>query len=153
MKSLGRARGWAETARYSALGDEELMARIAKRCRIILEIIGEDITKPEDADTEEELKDEIVELQKSLDDFEEEFDELLERANVVLTEIYEEPFSTLDAALKALITEYREAIEELEDYETDESEGEYEVAEAYETLSEIDREIRIGERDGLIEKI
>ena len=62
MRSLGRARGWEETGRYSALDDEELMARIANRCRVILEIIGEEVTKPEDADTEEELRDEIVEL-------------------------------------------------------------------------------------------
>ncbi len=157
MRSLGRARGFEVSARFSALGDEELMDMIASRCRAILKIVGEEVTEKSSVAALKKklgewrnealgLRDEIVELQKSLDDFEEEFDELLERANVVLTEIYEEPFSTLDAALKALITECREAMEELEDYEIEEAEDEDEDDDEDHAppMTELDRELQIG---------
>ncbi len=45
MRSLGRARGWEVSGRFSALDDKDLMNRIANRCRKILEIIGEEVTE------------------------------------------------------------------------------------------------------------
>lgn len=158
MQSQGRARGWKEIARYSALEDEELMGRIADRCRVILKMIGDEVTPPEDAELEEELRDRIEEIQETADGYEEEMDGLLVQVNEALSEVYEEEFDTLEAALKALITEYLEALEEAEDdNEEDEDEDDEEDDDndddEGEPLSEIDKEIRIAEREGLIEKI
>lgn len=151
MRSLGRARGWKVSNRFSALEDEELMDRIADRCRIILKIMGEDVMQSEDTDLEEELRDRIEELTGFVDEYEEEMDGLLADVNRALPDDYE-AFDTLEAALKALIVEYREAMEESEDeYEFEDEDDEDEDDDK--PLSKLDRELLIAEREGLIEKI
>lgn len=156
MRSLGRARGWKETARYSALDNEELMGRIADRCLIILRLIGKEVTTPEDEDLEEELRDRIEELSGFVDEYEEEMDELLADVNRALPNVYEE-FDTLEEALKALIVEYHEALEEEDDDEEEENDEdddeEDDDNDEREPLSELDKELLIAEREGLIEKI
>jgi len=140
MRSLGRARGWEVTARYSALGDEELMDKIANRCRTILKIIGEEVPEKSLATAlENRLRDEIVGLQTSVDDYEEEMDEILANVNDVLINVYEEKFSTLEEAVNALIVEYHEAMEEAED---EDEEDEVDVN----SLSELDKIILLEER-------
>ncbi len=109
MRSLGRAKGFEVTRRFSALGDEELMDLISRRCHAILTIIGE-----EDTESEDQLMDEILELQESVDEYEEEMDGLLAQVNDALSEVYE-AFSDLESAVGSLIIEYHEAVEEAED--------------------------------------
>lgn len=125
MRSLGRARGFEVSARFSALGDEELMDMISSRCHAILTIVGAEVTKSSVAALEKELgdwrkealglRDKIVDLQKSVDEYEEEMDGLLVQVNEVLSEVYEEEFIYLEDALRALIVEYHETVEESED--------------------------------------
>ena len=132
MQSRGRAKGFEVTRRFSALDDEELMDLISSRCRAILKIVGEEVTEKSSVtalekelgkwrtevlglrEVENQLNDEIVGLQKSVDDYEEEMDGLLAQVNGVLPDIYEE-FSYLENAVEALIEEYQEAVEEEED--------------------------------------
>ncbi len=133
MRSLGRAKGFEVSARFSALGDEELMDMISSRCRAILKIVGEEITdKPsvtklekelkkwqnealELREVEGQLKDEIAELKESLDEYEEEEDALLVQVNDALSDVYDEGFSDLESAVESLIVDYHEAVEEAED--------------------------------------
>ncbi len=133
MRSLGRARGFEVSARFSALGDEELMDMISSRCRAILKIVGEEVTEKSSVavlkkklgewrnealglrGVESQLRDEIVELKESLDEYEEEEDALLAQVNEALSDVYDEGFSDLESAVEALIVDYHEAVEEAED--------------------------------------
>ncbi len=148
MRSLGRAKGFEVTKRFSALGDEELMNMISSRCYAILKIVGEEVTETfMVTDVENRLRDKIVELQSSLDSYEEEMDGILAKVNDVLIDIYEEEFVNLEKAMDALITEYQEVMEEAEDEDEEaEDDDEVEYAEAFESRSELDREILLAER-------
>ncbi len=133
MRSLGRAKGFEVSARFSALGDEELMDMISSRCRAILKIVGEEITDKSSVtklekelkkwqnealelrEVEGQLKDEIAELKESLDEYEEEEDALLVQVNDALSDVYDEGFSDLESAVESLIVDYHEAVEEAED--------------------------------------
>jgi hypothetical protein len=105
FKGLGRARGFAPTEKHSILDDTGLMNEITRRCHLILNLI-----EGGDQDEEEGLQ----ELRYELDEYEEEFDTCLTLINESLPDEYEE-FSDLENAIKSLVTEYQEALEELED--------------------------------------
>jgi len=133
MRGLGRGKGFEVTRRFSALGDEELMDLISSRCHAILRMVGEEVTEKSAAtaleeelgkwrkevlglrEVENQLRDENVELQEAVDEYEEEADGLLAQVNGVLRDVYEEEFSDLGEAVGALIVEYHEAVEEAED--------------------------------------
>jgi regulator of replication initiation timing len=133
MQSLGRARGFAVTAEYSALDDRDLMDAISRRLRALLRVIEGGEEHPlerEDGgleETVEELEDEVADLRSELeeakkrireyesDDESQDHDALLEKVNEALGEVYEEGFDDLGSAVEALIEEYYEALEEAED--------------------------------------
>ena len=133
MRSLGRARGFEVSARFSALGDEELMDMISSRCRAILKIVGEEVTEKASVaalekklekwrkealglrEVESQLREEIVELEASADGYEEKMDAIRVQVNEALSDVYDEDFSDLEEAVGALISDYHEAVEEAED--------------------------------------
>ena len=82
---------------------------------------------------------ELEELQKSVDEYEEEMDGLLAQVNDALSDVYEEEFRYLEDAVEALITEYYEAVEEAED-EAEEDEDEDHAP----PMTDLDRELQIG---------
>lgn len=132
MQSQGRARGFKVVNEYSALGDEVLTRRIADRMRLILKLIEGDTQSPlmirntRLEDQVEELEDDVKALlselkvaNKRIRELEEgdteRYDELLYMVNEVLGEVYAVGFSDLDSAVRALIEEYDDLVEESED--------------------------------------
>ena len=105
-KSLGRGKGFAVTGRPSILDDKELVAKIAKRCHTLLELIEGKDSKG--------VSEELEELRSTIDEYEEERDLCLNLANEALPDEYEE-YADLENAIQALATEFLEALEELED--------------------------------------
>ena len=132
MQSLGRGRGFKVVGEYSALGDEVLTRRIADRMRLILKLIEGDTQSPlmirntRLEDQVEELEDDVKAFLSELkvakrrireleEGDTERYDELLYMVNEVLGEIYAVGFSDLDSAVRALIEEYDDLVEESED--------------------------------------
>ena len=141
MQSLGRGKGFTVTGEFSALSDEVLMGRIAKRLHALLGLIeGDDkkIVKPEEMrlselerenwrleDTVEELEDDLRSLSEELKSTrtiiseqaaeKAEYDELLELVSEALSDVYEEEFEDLDSAVRSLVDEYSDTVEEAED--------------------------------------
>ena len=132
MQSQGRARGFKVVNEYSALGDEVLTRRIADRMRLILKLIEGDTQSPlmirntRLEDQVEELEDDVKAFlselkvaKKRIRELEEgdteRYDELLYMVNEVLGEVYAVGFSDLDSAVRALIEEYDDLVEESED--------------------------------------
>ena len=132
MQSLGRGRGFKVVGEYSALGDEVLTGRIAKRMNGLLHLIEGDSPNPLQVknvqleDQVEELEDDVKTLlselkvaKKRIRELEEggteRYDELLYMVNEVLGEVYAVGFSDLDSAVRALIEEYDDLVEESED--------------------------------------
>ena len=112
-RSLGRARGWEVTGRHSVLDDKELMEKIAKRCRTILEIIGEEVTdKSSVAALVKRLRAKIMELQISLEEnideveaWRVESEELIARVNDAFNSEYEELEDAVDFLLEVALEE------------------------------------------------
>jgi hypothetical protein len=137
MRGLGRGKGFEVTRRFSALGDEELMDLISSRCRAILRMVGEEVTEKSAATAlekklgewrmealgrrkiEKELRDQITDLQESVDKYEENEDSLLAQVNEALCDVYDEAFADVSSAVNALIVEYNECLEEAEDNNDD----------------------------------
>ncbi len=132
MQSLGRGRGFKVVGEYSALGDEVLTRRIADRMRLILKLIEGDTQSPlmirntRLEDQVEELEDDVKAFRSELkvakrrireleEGDTERYDELLYMVNEVLGEVYAVGFSDLDSAVRALIEEYDDLVEESED--------------------------------------
>ena len=134
MRSLGGRRGFQVTGRYSALGDTELMGRISTRLHELQRLIqGKEVPLDEEnqrlLDAAEELEDEVRSLSEKLekahqmiakyeDAAEEEDDEneeLLSLINEALSTVYHEAFDDLDSAVRALVDDYYDAMEEAED--------------------------------------
>ena len=132
MQSQGRARGFKVVNEYSALGDEVLTRRIADRMRLILKLIEGDTQSPlmirntRLEDQVEELEDDVKAFLSELkvakrrireleEGDTERYDELLYMVNEVLGEVYAVGFSDLDSAVRALIEEYDDLVEESED--------------------------------------
>ena len=134
MQSLGRGRGFQVIDRFSALEDEELMRRISKRLKELLALIEDesedhDEEKQQLLDANEELEDtvrslegqlkrseeRIEELERALDENEEVDDELLELVNDALRDVSGEGFESLEPAIKFLVDDYLDAVEEAED--------------------------------------
>ena len=131
MRSLGRGRGFRVVGRYSALGDAELMGRISTRLHELLRLIeGRELPLDEEnqrlLDSVEELEDEVRSLSERLekahkmiagyeDAAEEQNDENEERLSLIneaLSTVYYEAFDDLDSAVRALVDEYHDAVEE-----------------------------------------
>ena len=112
-RSLGRARGWEVTGRHSVLDDKELMDKIAKRCRTILEIIGEEVTdKSSVAALVKRLRAKIMELKISLEEnideveaWRVESEELIARVNDAFNSEYEELEDAVDFLLEVALEE------------------------------------------------
>ena len=112
-RSLGRARGWEVTGRHSVLDDEELMEKIANRCRTILKIVGEEVTEKSEATARvNRLRDEIVDLEKSVEESENEVgawraesEELVTKINDAFNEDYKELDDAVDFLLEAALEE------------------------------------------------
>ena len=131
MASLGRGRGFKVVSQFSALGDQELMEVIAKRLRVLLRLIEGYSPKDHKAenasldDQVEELDDEVKALASELEaakgrarELEKESErhgELLSMVNEALELEYDEPFYELCSAVEALIEEYDDLLEEVED--------------------------------------
>jgi len=132
MQSQGRARGFKVVNEYSALGDEVLTRRIADRMRLILKLIEGDTQSPlmirntRLEDQVEELEDDVKAFRSELkvakrrireleEGDTERYGELLYLVNEVLGEVYAVGFSDLDSAVRALIEEYDDLVEESED--------------------------------------
>ena len=132
MQSLGRGRGFEKIDEYSALGDEVITGRIAGRLHRLLRLIEGDSPNPLQVenvrleDQVEELVDDVKALlselkvaKKRIRELEEgdteRYDELLYMVNEVLGEVYAVGFSDLDSAVRALIEEYDDLVEESED--------------------------------------
>ena len=123
MRSLGRARGWEVSGRFSALDDKDLMNRIANRCRKILEIIGEEVTEKSSVAALKKklgewrnealgLRDENAEIQKSLEEnidevgaWQAESEELIARVNEAFNSEYEELEDAVDFLLEVALEE------------------------------------------------
>ena len=134
MRSLGWRKGFKVTDEYSALGDEELMARISERLKRLLQVIDGNHEK-RDAVDKANLEDQIEELTddftvqavelahakrriEKLEKVTEEsvsFNGLLSRINDILSEVYHDDFEDLESAVGALIEEYDDLREETED--------------------------------------
>ena len=132
MASLGRGRGFKVVGESSALGDQELMEVIAKRLRVLLNLIEGDESRSSEAETQR-LLDEVEELQddnsnlrlefrKAKDemaDLEEErlspedYERILHTINETL--LHFEDIEDLESAVETLIGEYLDAQEELGD--------------------------------------
>ena len=112
-RSLGRARGWEVTGRQSVLDDQELMEKIAKRCRTILEVVGEDVTDKSAAATlVKRLRAKLAELQISLEEnidevgaWRAESEELIARVNDAFNSEYEELEDAVDFLLEVALEE------------------------------------------------
>ncbi len=134
MSSLGGRRGFQVTGRYSALGDTELMGRISTRLHELQRLIdGKEGSLAEEnqrlLDNVEELEDELRSLSKKLskahqlnaknqeagEEENDEKEELLSLINEALSTVYHEAFDDLDSAVRALVDEYHDAVEEAED--------------------------------------
>jgi len=131
MRSLGGRRGFQVTGRYSALGDTELMGRLSTRLHELLRLIeGRDVSLDEEnqrlLDSVEELEDEVWSLSERLEkahqmvaqfentaeEEDDENEELLSLINEALSTMYHEAFDDLDSAVRALVDEYHDAVEE-----------------------------------------
>ncbi len=131
MQSLGRGRGFKVVGEYSALGDEVLTRRIADRMRLILKLIEGDTQSPlmirntRLEDQVEELEDDVKAFlselkvaKRRISAFEEDaaiYDDLLSLVNEALGDGYDEEFTDLGSAVEALIEEYDDLREEVED--------------------------------------
>ena len=133
MRSLGRGRGFEVVNEASAFLNEVLMSRISKRLDHLLEVIEGKRVDPLDAensrlrDEVEELEDDVRALEDELErarirlrEFEdstesEANDELLLQINEVLEGKNGEEFDDLPSAVEALIADYCDALEELDD--------------------------------------
>ena len=132
MQSLGRGRGFKVVGEYSALGDEAITSRIASRLHRLLRLIEGDSPNPLQVenvrleDQVEELEDDVKAFRSELkvakkrireleEGDTERYDELLYMVNEVLGEVYAVGFSDLDSAVRALIEEYDDLVEESED--------------------------------------
>ncbi len=134
MRSLGGRRGFQVTGRYSALGDTELMGRISTRLHELQRLIhGKEVSLDEEnerlLDSVEELEDEVRSLSERLEKTQQmnarleeageeendEKEELLSLINEALSTLYHEAFDDLDSAVRALVDEYSDAVEEAED--------------------------------------
>ncbi len=112
-RSLGRARGWEVTGRQSVLDDQELMEKIANRCRTILEVVGEDVTDKSAAATiVKRLRAKLAELQISLEEnidevgaWRAESEELIARVNDAFNSEYEELEDAVDFLLEVALEE------------------------------------------------
>ncbi|MBA7613305.1 hypothetical protein ES703_20551 [subsurface metagenome] len=111
MRSQGRAKGWKVVDRFSALDDDELMEKIANRCRVILKIIGEEVMeKSAAAALVNRLREEIVDLEKSVEENENEVgawraesEELVTRINVAYNTNYKELDDAIDFLLEVAL--------------------------------------------------
>ena len=132
MQSLGRGRGFKVVGEYSALGDEAITSRIAGRLHRLLHLIEGDspnhlqVENVRLDDQVEELEDDVKAFRSELkvakrrireleEGDTERYDELLYMVNEVLGEVYAVGFSDLDSAVRALIEEYDDLVEESED--------------------------------------
>jgi len=134
MRSLGGRRGFQVTGRYSALGDTELMGRISTRLRELQRLIdGKEVSMDEEnqrlLDTVEELEDDARDLSEKLEkanqaiakyedtveEGDDEKEDMLSLINEALSTVYHEAFDDLDSAVRALVDEYHDAVEEAED--------------------------------------
>jgi cell shape-determining protein MreC len=120
--------------RYSALDDVELMGRISRRLKELLALIEGEADDPEEEkqkllDTIEELNDDVRALKLQLRQEREKLrqceeimaeekdtsEELLDLVNDALGDVYETEFDDLDSAVRALVDEYLDTLEEAED--------------------------------------
>lgn len=134
MQSLGRGRGFEVLKRYSALDDEELMNRVSRRLRELLALIEGETEDPEEEkqqllDAIEELNDDVRALKiqlheerKRLKQYAELIvkerdadEELLDLVNDAIGDLYESRFDDLSSAVRGLIDEYLDTLEEAED--------------------------------------
>lgn len=131
MVSQGRAKGFKVVDEYSALGDEVITGRIAKRMRGLLNLIeGKNDNILIEANTRledeiEEMRDdnrvissELSEANVRIREHEKtsaSYDELLSMVNEVLSDVYADSFDDLDSAVRALVDEYDDLLEETED--------------------------------------
>ncbi len=134
MSSLGGRRGFQVTGRYSALGDTELMGRISTRLHELQRLIdGKEGSLAEEnqrlLDNVEELEDELRSLSKKLskahqlnaknqeagEEENDEKEELLSLINEALSAVYHGAFEDLGPAVRALVDDYNDAVEEAED--------------------------------------
>jgi len=132
MRGLGRGRGFEVVDEYSAFSDEVLMSRIVERIHRIFEAVEGKRIDPLEAensrlrDEVEELEDDIRALEDKLkiaetrlgeaeDSINEANDELLQQINELLGEKSGEGFDDLPSAVEALIADYCDALEELDD--------------------------------------
>jgi hypothetical protein len=132
MAGLGRGRGFKVVREFSALGDQELMAVIAKRLRVLLTLIEGDSPNPLGAekmrleDQVEELEDdnrtlrlELRKAKEKMADLKEErlspedYERILNTINETL--LHFEDIEDLASAVETLIDEYLDAQEELGD--------------------------------------
>jgi DNA repair exonuclease SbcCD ATPase subunit len=134
MSSLGGRRGFQVTGRYSALGDNDLMRRISTRLHELQRLIqGKEGSLDEEnqrlLDTVEELEDEVRSLserlekahqmnakhEEAVEELDDEKGELLSLINEALSVVYHEAFVGLGPAVRALVDEYSDVVEEAED--------------------------------------
>jgi chromosome segregation ATPase len=134
MQSQGRGKGFEVLKRYSALDDVELMSRISRRLKELLALIEGEADDPEEEkqkllDTIEELNDDVRALKLQLRQEREKLrqceeimaeekdtsEELLDLVNDALGDVYETEFDDLDSAVRALVDEYLDTLEEAED--------------------------------------
>jgi hypothetical protein len=134
MRSLGRGRGFQVTGRYTALGDPVLMGRISLRLHVLLRLIEgkEPLLNEENQrllDAVEELEDEdrslseklkkanqmIIKYEDTAEEEEDGYEELFSLVNNALSDVYDEEFDDLNSAVRTLIDEYDDLLEETED--------------------------------------
>jgi septal ring factor EnvC (AmiA/AmiB activator) len=132
MTSLGRGRGFKVVREFSALGDQALMEVIAKRLRVLLNLIEGYKVSSSEAETQrlldeiEELQDDNstlrLELRKTRDVIEdldeerlstEDYERILQQINESLCNF--EDIEDLDTAVETLVNEYLDILEELGD--------------------------------------
>jgi predicted nucleic acid-binding Zn-ribbon protein len=116
------------------LGDPELMGRISTRLHELQRLIeGKEPLLDEEnqrlLDAVEELEDEVRSLSEKLkkanqtiinyedtaEEEEDEIEELLSLINEALSAVYSEVFDDLDSAIRALVDEYEDLLEETDD--------------------------------------
>ncbi len=134
MSSLGGRRGFQVTGRYSALGDTERMSRISTRLHELQRLIqGKETLQDEEnhrlLDSVEELEDDVRSLSERLEKAQQmnakhekageeendEKEELLSMINEALCTVYPGGFEDLGPAVRALVDDYIEVVEEAED--------------------------------------